>query len=121
MSRSEFQTADRLIAAADDLLNRESVEARSGRGSRLCAIQARITPILSTLVSLARESPSQGLAFAVAALVEKRRENIRVMKKSLDEIQGKIHARADALQRIRTVTPAYRASSGVATRLNVSS
>lgn len=120
MSRAAFQTADRLIRALDDLLDRESVEARAGRGARLCALQARISPILATLVSLALESPAQGFTFAVASLVEKRQENIRLMKKSLDEIQGRIYARAEALQRARTISPAYGSGPSVATRLNAS-
>jgi hypothetical protein len=120
MSRATFQTVDRLIKALDDLLEQESVEARAGRGTRLCALQARISPILATLVSLAHESPARGFTFAVASLVGKRRENIRLMRKSLDEIQGRIHARADALQRTRAISPAYGSGPTVATRLNAS-
>lgn len=118
MSRGSFQSVDRLAAALSDLLSREAVEARAGSGLRVCALQARIQPLVAALARLAGESPGHAFAGIVASLLEKRRQNTLLMQCKLRDMKRALDAGDETLRRIRHVSPVYRRQACVASRLN---
>jgi hypothetical protein len=120
MTGNRIQAAERLVGALGDLLLREAVAARSGRGSRVRAVQARIRPVVAALSALARESPQPRLAGAISSLVERRRQNQLLMKAALVRLREQIDTRSRALGRLQRVSPLYARRRAVASRLNVS-
>jgi len=121
MSRAAFQTADRLVSALGDLLDREAVAARSGSGTRVRAIQGRIGPLIEALTRLAVESPGHAFAGALAALAEKRRRNTALIEAALAKVRRDVELRAQASQRLGRISPAYGQRPETSSRLNASS
>lgn len=121
MSKRSFKTADRLIAALNRLLSREEAAVRAGSGLRVRALQSRIAPLIATLARLGEESPGHEFSRGIVPLVEKRRQNMLLMKESLATIRREINARAEMLGRIRRVSPAYNPQVKIASRLNATS
>jgi hypothetical protein len=119
MNRGAAATGERLVAALGDLLSREAVEAMAGAGLRVRALQARISPLVAALSKLAAESPPGPLAGAIAGLARKREQNQALMCHSLARLRGEIETRAQALERLKRVRPAYGKQRAVATCLNV--
>jgi hypothetical protein len=121
MRRGSFQTADRLVSALSDLLDREAVEARSGSGIRVRAIQGRIGPLVEALTRLAAESPGHDFAGGLAALAEKRRRNMALIEAALAKVRHEIELRSRAAQRLNQIGPAYGPKPTSSSRLNASS
>jgi hypothetical protein len=121
MRGGAFQTADRLVAALGDLLDREAVEARCGSGTRVRAIQERIAPLVEALTRLAAESPGHDFAGGLAALAEKRRRNAILIEAAVAKLRQEMEFRSQASKRLSRISPAYGLRPGTSTRLNASS
>jgi hypothetical protein len=118
MNRGATATGERLVAALGDLLSREAMEALAGAGLRVRALQARISPLVAAVSKLAAEAPRGPLAGAIEGLARQREHNQALMRHSLARLRGEIETRAQALERLKQMRPAY-CKQRVATRLNV--
>jgi hypothetical protein len=116
--KDSLQAAGRILAALDELLAREAVAARAASGSRLRVIQNRITPLLESLSEMAGELRSPRIRESMLCLAEKRRQNVLLMQDALLRIRREMDSRAEAVERLRRVSPAYGARMPVASRLN---
>jgi hypothetical protein len=99
---------DRIIGAADRLLEREAALAVAGSGSAILALRRQISPLLAHLARLAAEDGDSSRQAALGRLIERRRGNLTLMRSALDRLRCGLEARSEALRALARAEATYR-------------
>jgi len=113
-----LQTAQRLLAALEDLVARESVLLRTTNYLEAVTIQERAGPLVQELARLADQPGVDSLKERVAALMAIRMESWHYIDANLDRMQQELARINEARARLGRIAPVYAARGAKFSRLN---
>ena len=114
------KTAQRLIAALDELVTQESVVIRTMDFSAAVELRERAAPIVEKLCALAADPLVAGLRPRLDGLLERGTQNSQFLDAQLARMQDELNRVGEAHGRLRRVAPAYKTGRAAAgeSRLN---
>ena len=102
------KTAQRLIAALDELVTQESVVIRTMDFSAAVELRERAAPIVEKLCALAADPLVAGLRPRLDGLLERGTQNSQFLDAQLARMQDELNRVGEAHGRLRRVAPAYK-------------
>jgi hypothetical protein len=107
------QCAARLLAALNELVDREGMHLRAGSFDRALEVRKRTDPIVRRLVELAREPGVSEFRAEVMAVVERNALHAALLQDKMDEFSAELRRTDQARRRTAQLVPAYvRSTSG---------
>lgn len=107
-----YQTAQRLLAALEDLASQEGVLLRSLDLVEAVQISERAAPLIERLCALVAESPDVAhLRGRVEELVAQRRRNAVLLDSHLARLQTEMRRIDDARKALARVAPVYSSAA----------
>jgi hypothetical protein len=102
-----FQTAMRLLAALEDLVEQESTLLHAHDSIGAVEIQNRTAPLVEKLAALAVDPEVTALQPRVAALIDRRQQNGQFLDTELNRLQDELRRVDEARSRLARLLPAY--------------
>jgi hypothetical protein len=111
--KNAVETGRRLLGALEDFVQQESILLRAGHYAQMALVQRRAAPLFARLGELGAEPGVAVLRARVAALLERRRENLSGLAQRRAFLCAARERLAARRQRLQAVAP-YRSSAGAA-------
>jgi len=108
----------RLLAALDDLVERESIGVEARDFAMVTELQQRAAPLVAGLAELGMAAADEVARAQVAALLARRQHSINLMESQLATAREELLALGEGTRRISQIAPVYGRAEGAAPRQN---
>lgn len=114
MTETPRRRFSRLLAALDDLVEREAIGVAARDLVTVGEMQQRAAPLVAGLAELGMEAADEAARARVAALLARRQHSINLMESQLAVLREELLALGEGTRRVAQIAPVYGRAEGAA-------